>query len=325
VAQGQTTTSVPLIDGEGSTVGLVNAANVDAGPATTYTYDPAGNPTVSGTANDWPFQYQGMEKEFTDPGPYYYTGGGQFYSAQLVRSLSEVGQTSSQGSGGSGGFSPSGMAIAPPSVSTGGLSGQSVLNDSQQALQVGTDIYVGANALGLALFSPEWTIPLAVPLAIIGGAIDFLVKFFEDLFGGGSTPEIPRQLRHKRHPLYPVILGFPDGLIPDEASKGKAEFCGDPQPRPNARPLESPEYMGSSDLSGLSPFNPNQGPVCTEARPPCNPYVPYFAGKVGAAGGLLLGISLRLTEMPQLAAPAGAVGATLGVLGYVAMAACQGE
>ncbi len=56
-------------------IGLVNAANVNAPPATTYTYDPSGTPTVSGTANDWPFQYQGMEKEFTDPGPYYYTGG----------------------------------------------------------------------------------------------------------------------------------------------------------------------------------------------------------------------------------------------------------
>jgi hypothetical protein len=24
---------------------------------------------------DWPFQYQGMEKEFTDPETYYYAGG----------------------------------------------------------------------------------------------------------------------------------------------------------------------------------------------------------------------------------------------------------
>jgi YD repeat-containing protein len=74
------TTWVPLIDASGSTIALVNAGNMDAGPVTTYTYDPAGNPTVSGTANDWPFLYQGMEKESTDPGPYYYSGGGQFYS-----------------------------------------------------------------------------------------------------------------------------------------------------------------------------------------------------------------------------------------------------
>jgi hypothetical protein len=71
----------------------VNAANLDAGPVTTYIYDPAGNPTASGTANDWPFQYQGMEKEYTDPGTYYYSGDGQFYSPQLARSLSETSAT----------------------------------------------------------------------------------------------------------------------------------------------------------------------------------------------------------------------------------------
>jgi len=65
----------------GSTIALVNAAATGSPPATTYTYDPAGNPTVSGTANSWPFQYQGMEKELTDPGPLYYTGGGQYYKS----------------------------------------------------------------------------------------------------------------------------------------------------------------------------------------------------------------------------------------------------
>jgi len=72
-ANGTTTTWVPLLDQDGSTIGLVNGAQVDSGPVTTYTYDPSGNPTVSGTPNDWPFQYKGMEKEFTDPAPYYYS------------------------------------------------------------------------------------------------------------------------------------------------------------------------------------------------------------------------------------------------------------
>ena len=89
---------MPLLDADGSTLGLVNAANVDSPPATTYTYDPSGTPTVSGTANDWPFLYQGMEKEYTDPGTYYYSGGGQFYSPQLVRSLSETSATRTSGS-----------------------------------------------------------------------------------------------------------------------------------------------------------------------------------------------------------------------------------
>ena len=104
-ASGSTTTWVPLIDASGSTLGLVNAANVAAGPVTTYSYDPSGTPNLSGTANSWPFLYHGMEKEISDPGPYYYSGGGQFYSAQIVRSLPETGQTSSQGAGGGSGSS----------------------------------------------------------------------------------------------------------------------------------------------------------------------------------------------------------------------------
>jgi len=227
---GSTTTWVPLVDASGTTIALVNKASLQSAPATTYTYDPSGTPSLSGSGNYWPFLYHGMEKEFSDPTPYYYTGNGQFYSAQLVRSLSEVGQTSSSGpgggsggAGGGGGFSPAGMAIPLPSGSSGGLSPQSVANDYQQALQVGTDVYEGASALGLAFGET----PLALPLAIIAEDVDFLVNFFEDIFGGGSTPEIPRQLMHGRHPLYPVILGIQDGLIPEEVSAGKPELCGD--------------------------------------------------------------------------------------------------
>jgi YD repeat-containing protein len=54
---GTTTTWVPLLDASGSTIGLVNAANVDAGTVTTYAYDPSGNPPASGTWNLWPFLY----------------------------------------------------------------------------------------------------------------------------------------------------------------------------------------------------------------------------------------------------------------------------
>jgi len=31
------------------------------------------------------FLNQGVEKEFTDPGPLYYSGGGQFYSPRIMR------------------------------------------------------------------------------------------------------------------------------------------------------------------------------------------------------------------------------------------------
>ncbi len=235
---GTMTTWVPLIDASGSTIALVNAASTGSSPTTTYTYDPSGNPTENPTGNTWPFLYQGLEKEPSDPAPLYYSGGGQFYNPQLVRSLSEQGQTSSNGSGGG----PSGRAISPPSGSSGGLSPQSVYNDTQQALQVGTDIYLGAGLLAYFL-GPEAP-PFVAPLALIGGAIDFLVNFFEDIFGGSSS-ETPRQLLSRRHPLYPKIIGVSEDLIPDEAPSGKPEFCGDPQPcrkRPLGKDNSQPEY-----------------------------------------------------------------------------------
>jgi hypothetical protein len=86
-----------------------------------------------------------------------------------------------------------------------------------------TTIVTGAAAVGFvigAVVGAAVGNPLAgaflgaVVGAIAGDVANFL---FGDLFGGGSPP-IPRQLRHQRHPLYPAILGVPDGLIPDEAS-----------------------------------------------------------------------------------------------------------
>ena len=210
-----------------STLGLVNAASPQSGLATTYTYDPSGTSTASGAANEWPFQYQGREKEFTDPAPYYYSGSGQFYSPQFIRSLSEAGQTSASGAG-SGGFSPSGMMFPSPSGSSGGLSPQSVENDSQQAFQVGVDIYDAASLFNLLLAPESLQLP-ALALALVGGDIDFLVNFYEDIFGGSDNPPTPRQLLHGRHPLYPVILGIQNGLIPDEMSAGPEQTCGDLQ------------------------------------------------------------------------------------------------
>ncbi|HEY9158954.1 MAG TPA: hypothetical protein VIO10_13580 [Candidatus Binatus sp.] len=67
------------------------------------------------------------------------------------------------------------------------------------------------------------------------------MNFFEDIFGGSSEPPTPRQLMHGRHPLYPVILGFPNGLIPTEESAG-TKICGDPHPD-TTPPLQS-EYNG---------------------------------------------------------------------------------
>jgi len=208
---------------------------------TTYTYDPSGTPSASGAANEWPFQYQGMEKEFTDPGPYYYSGSGQFYSPQFIRSLSEAGQTSS-----SQGACPSGNAIGAPSDSSGSgfnfPSGVLAAPENSSEGQTGrTTITVtgaaGAGATIGAIIGAAVGAPLAG--AVIGGAVGAIVggiaSVFEELFGGGAPPS-PRQLLHGRHPLYPTILGFTEGETPGEASAAFT-FSGPGSSPPNFSPL----------------------------------------------------------------------------------------
>jgi hypothetical protein len=170
---------VPLIDASGSTIALVNAASTPSPAATTYTYDPSGSATLNGQANNWPFLYQGVEKEFTDPGPLYCSGGGQFYSSQLVRSLSETGQTSTSG------------PATGPSGSGGGGSGRgSSGGASRSGLSPFGDIASSADCPNGDCGSGQQN---STQINVSGN--DF-VKFFEDigqffqnLFGlGGSTP-----------------------------------------------------------------------------------------------------------------------------------------
>ena len=222
-ANGTTTTWVPIIDASGSTIALVNAASTQS-PATTYTYDPSGTPTLSGATNLWPFLYKGMEQESIDA-PYYYTGSGQFYSPQLTRSLSEAGETGSQGacpsgnaigapsgSSGSGLYFPGGFDIGPQGSSKSGQTTITVTGAGAGGATIGAVIGAAVGAPGAG--------------AVIGGAVGAIVggiaSLVDDLFGGGSPPT-PRQLLHNRHPLYPVILGIQDGLIPDEAPSGNPQ------------------------------------------------------------------------------------------------------
>ena len=200
-ASGRTTTWLPLLDADGSTLGLVNAANPDSGPVTNYTtYDPSGNPTWSGTSNDWPFQYQGMEKEYTDPGTYYYSGGGQFYSPQLVRSLYETSATSPSSTG----SAPAGNSIDTQS----GGGGPDVGRNAGIATATGAPF--GGLAVLLILWgSDKLTADLARPAAVVGTILDGLVQLFLDLFGNSSSPPTQRQLLHAHHPLYPIISGVP--------------------------------------------------------------------------------------------------------------------
>ena len=265
-AGGTTTTWVPLLDADGSTLGLVNAANVDSPPVTTYTYDPAGNPTVSGTANDWPFLYQGMEKEYTDPSTYYYSGGGQFYSPQLVRSLSETSATSTSGSN----SGPAGNAIARPSGSGGvptavGDAGIAAAASSASNLALTGILAV----LEPKIFAAAWAAG-AIPGIIVTAAFG-LFDIFDAIFGGGdSAPPTPRQLLHGRHPLYPVILAVPPGLIPNQESAAPKLPCDGRPLAPDAgsfpgidAPFPGFNYCGSGDYGG-EPKNPTD--ACCQAH-----------------------------------------------------------
>ena len=108
---GVTKTYVPLLDKDGTTIALVNTANVNSPPETTFTYDPFGVSTVSGVANSFPFLYQGLEHEVSDPGQLYFEPSGNVYNPQLQRELSLIGPQGIFGppSGfGNGGFSSPG-------------------------------------------------------------------------------------------------------------------------------------------------------------------------------------------------------------------------
>ncbi|MGC1679391.1 MAG: hypothetical protein WA740_17800, partial [Candidatus Binataceae bacterium] len=83
--------------------------------------------------------------------------------------------------------------------------------------------------------------PVALPVAILATGIDFLVNFFEDLFSGSENPPIPRQLMHKRHPLYVRILGVEISIVPTEGSSAPVGATGAPSNTPPLQKAPMPE------------------------------------------------------------------------------------
>ena len=167
--------------------------------------------------------HDGMEQEYIDA-PYYYSGSGQFYSPRLVRSLSEVGQTSSQSAGG-----PAGSAFAALSgASNSGLFSPN--NYATNAENIGGGVAAGALAgflLGGEVGGTGGGPAGYVVGALIGGAIGAIASLVEDLLGGGSPPLL-RQLLHARHPLYRDIIRVSAGEIPDEKSAAPTNCSADP-------------------------------------------------------------------------------------------------
>ncbi len=183
---GTTSTYVPIQDGQGSTIGLVNSGNV---LQTTFTYDPFGNPTAGGSATSYPFLFKGMEYDATG----YYYGGGVYYSPALGRPLQQI---DPGGSGGGGG----GFNAAVPSAqgSGGGISAGTGAAEAGGAVAAGlaagaaTSAFgVGASDMLIGTFLGLAPTGVGLAVAAVVAAILGILDFFGIFGGGGSAPIIP--------------------------------------------------------------------------------------------------------------------------------------
>jgi hypothetical protein len=213
-------TWVPLLDADGSTIALVNAAQVNSPPETSYKYDPYGGTTVSGATNSWPLQYKGWEHVVTDPAQLDYSGGGQFYNPQIQRALSETQATTISGA-------PSGP---------GGVSGSSPSHGSQRYNS--QDPAVGALAGGLAGsgvsigIGAEAGASLGPPGVLLGALIGGIIGIFDT---GSSQIVVPRKDQYLANGLDPFVTGADEDLTKNEKSsapnygyaKRYGNYCGD--------------------------------------------------------------------------------------------------
>jgi len=214
---------------------------------------------VSGQANSYPFLYQGMENEFTDAqadlgqGILYYPGDGQFYSAQIARSLSLSGAQSTSGPGGAG---PR-RAHHGHHHGGGGARGAAV-NGHVDAAATADVVAAGGGDTGSS--GSGGGTPSSLP-----GLLEDLYNFFSDLFGGGGGQSLPpnyfvfkaRIERARRHPQYPDIDGAAIDIVLNQ-SPAAPEFCADPHPC-NTPPLQKgsnsagqPEYRKAPPPSKIS-------------------------------------------------------------------------
>jgi hypothetical protein len=253
----------------------VNAANVDAGPVTTYTYSPSGTPTQSGTANTfWPFLYRGGEQEFIDA-PYYYSGGGQFYSPQIVRTLSGMDQSPA-----------SGPRLITPGPGGGGRFAHGP-----------TETFEGPNEIYL---NP------CFPLA--SSAYGFAA-------GEGAKSLGEALAEMSEHPEQGEAAGLAlEGLVEPLVDLTTGALCGEfnePQSTPGKAPVTDPRRppgkpMARPSRGSVSGFNP------TNVR---NIERSAVSVGGGAAAGALAGLVIGTPEGGPIGALAGAaIGAAIGAI-----------
>ncbi|HYB89543.1 MAG TPA: hypothetical protein VEC38_00720, partial [Candidatus Binataceae bacterium] len=235
----------------------MNAAQVNSGPVTTYTYDPSGVPTLSGNANNWPFLFEGAEHEITDPASLYYDGSGNFYDPQIQRELAQLDATglSQPNLGSVGGTAGANGGSGSARRGTGSVSGPRAANSAYRSAQEGDE---GEGEGGCdGCYSPSGGDLLIQILDWLG---QLLNDIFGDLFSGGSSPPVLRQLLHQRHPLYVQILGIQPGLVPTEASTGGGLLAKDDSSQTVSTPLlvlgQALELGASVEVAGGGPEDP---------------------------------------------------------------------
>jgi YD repeat-containing protein len=169
---------VPLIDGAGSTIAMVDA--VTGAISSQYTYDPLGGVTVSGTGYQTEYQYLGMEND-----GFAYYGGNRYYSPVMGRFLSLSGPLSSAGGFGSG-VGPVAAAMGATSSNGGG----GVPGVPDVPFYVPAPAFYGPAGMAAGYFAGE-LITSATLGDTVGGppgaVIGFLAGFFTSLFSGGSS------------------------------------------------------------------------------------------------------------------------------------------
>jgi YD repeat-containing protein len=316
-ASGTTTNWVPLIDATGSTIALFNPATPTSPPATTYTYDPSGTPTISGSSNNYPFLYHGMEHEFVEPNPYYYTGDGAYYSAQIMRSLSLTGAQGTTGPG--NGRGPHSAHLGAPAGGNGSF-GHWYVNNVLAPMEPGQLNAGDLPDIELVTESGSYF----VPLGEIAEIIQEWVSFFQWLFGG--SPGLPpnyylfqRRLTYKRHQLYPGILAILQAIVTQGSDAPAAQ---------GAAPSNKPPLQGETAYPpGIEPVWDSGGPTdpgeCQSNLGSLWMFgkIPYDIGagavggfSKGAIGGAIAGGIVSAPAGGEALAPGAMFGGGLGTL-----------
>jgi hypothetical protein len=219
-----------------------------------------GVPRLTGAGNSWPFLYQGMEHEITDPAPLYFDHGANVYNPMLQRELSQLGPqgiagppTAGAGDGGMG----NGFGGAGPSQgfgNPGGLSGGRIASN----LLTVASAYLRVNSpIGFDFGGGESPIPIPILGGTVGGFLQWLGV------GGGSDHSLPRQMQKGRHYIWPVV-GISQSLTPTSKSvapnPASRKVATDPQ-GPGRVPIYG-NYCGPGYTGGLTP---------NQAGPPAPP------------------------------------------------------